>query len=82
MPGGNTVTIASAAFLAVGGFLFGYDSGIISSTIALPNFKEYFNNPSDDTAGGIVSSFQGGAVLGTMINMVSSQHPNRSPRRS
>ncbi|KAI5464404.1 general substrate transporter [Mariannaea sp. PMI_226] len=69
MPSGDTITIASAAFLAVGGFLFGYDSGIISSTIALPHFKEYFNSPSDDTAGGIVSSFQGGAVLGTMINM-------------
>jgi hypothetical protein len=51
--------------------LFGYDSGIISSVIALPNFKEYYNSPSDDIAGGIVSSFQGGAVLGTMINMVS-----------
>ncbi|KPM41233.1 hypothetical protein AK830_g5281 [Neonectria ditissima] len=48
---------------------FGYDSGIISSTIALPHFKEYFDSPSDDIAGAIVSSFQGGAVLGTMINM-------------
>ncbi|KAH8878929.1 general substrate transporter [Thozetella sp. PMI_491] len=70
MARGNTLTIASAAFLAVGGFLFGYDSGIISSTIALPHFKEYFDNPSDDIKGGIVSSFQGGAVLGTMINMI------------
>ncbi|KAF7546530.1 hypothetical protein G7Z17_g8375 [Cylindrodendrum hubeiense] len=69
MPSGDAITIASAAFLAVGGFLFGYDSGIISSTIALPHFIEYFDDPSDDTAGGIVSSFQGGAVLGTMINM-------------
>lgn len=70
MPNGNVITIASAAFLAVGGFLFGYDSGIISSTIALPHFVEYFDKPSDDITGGIVSSFQGGAVLGTIINMV------------
>lgn len=70
MPSGKTLTIASAVFLAVGGFLFGYDSGIISSSIAVPHFKEYFNNPNDDTRGGIVSSFQGGAVLGTIINMV------------
>ncbi|KAH6695351.1 general substrate transporter [Plectosphaerella plurivora] len=69
MPSGDAITIASAVFLAVGGFLFGYDSGIISSTIALDHFKMYFNSPSDDTVGGIVSSFQGGAVLGTMINM-------------
>lgn len=71
MTRGNVITIASAVFLAVGGFLFGYDSGIISSTIALPHFIEYFSNPSDAIAGGIVSSFQGGAVLGTIINMVS-----------
>lgn len=70
-PKGTTITVASAAFLAVGGFLFGYDSGIISSTIALPHFKEYFNDPDSDTRGGIVSSFQGGAILGTIINMVS-----------
>lgn len=71
MPSGNAITVASAIFLAVGGFLFGYDSGIISSSIALPHFKKYFNNPSDDIVGGIVSSFQGGAVFGTIINMVS-----------
>jgi hypothetical protein len=71
MEKGNLLTIFSAIFLAVGGFLFGYDSGIISSSIVLPNFEAYFNNPNDDIVGGIVSSFQGGAVLGTMINMVS-----------
>ncbi|KAL4894275.1 general substrate transporter [Aspergillus ambiguus] len=62
--------VFSAVFLAVGGFLFGYDSGIITSTISLPTFKEYFTNPSDSVTGGIVSSFQGGAILGTMINML------------
>ncbi|KAB8258837.1 general substrate transporter [Aspergillus pseudonomiae] len=63
-------TVFSAIFLAVGGFLFGYDSGIITSTISLPTFQEYFTNPSDTVTGGIVSAFQGGAILGTMVNMV------------
>ncbi|KAL5342200.1 general substrate transporter [Aspergillus crustosus] len=63
-------TVFSAVFLAVGGFLFGYDSGIITSTISLDTFKDYFGNPSSTVTGGIVSSFQGGAILGTMINMV------------
>lgn len=36
--GGTATTVFSAAFLAVGGFLFGYDSGIISSVIALKPF--------------------------------------------
>ncbi|KAL4862994.1 hypothetical protein BDV12DRAFT_206854 [Aspergillus spectabilis] len=63
-------TVFSAVFLAVGGFLFGYDSGIITSTISLDTFRDYFGNPSSTVTGGIVSSFQGGAILGTMINMV------------
>jgi sugar porter (SP) family MFS transporter len=66
---GRATTIFSAVFLALGGFLFGYDSGIITSTIALPTFVDYFGTPSDSTTGGIVSAFQGGAILGTIINM-------------
>jgi MFS family permease len=66
---GRATTVLSAVFLAIGGFLFGYDSGIIGSTIALPTFVEYFGKPSDTTTGGIVSAFQGGAIFGTIINM-------------
>ncbi|KAH8597859.1 general substrate transporter [Bisporella sp. PMI_857] len=66
---GVKVTFLSAIFLAIGGFLFGYDLGIITSTISLPHFKEYFNDPDDNTTGGIVSSFQGGAIVGTVVNM-------------
>lgn len=66
---GRKTTIFSGVFLALGGFLFGYDSGIITSTIALPSFVSYFNEPSDTVTGGIVSAFQGGAILGTIINM-------------
>ncbi|KAF2125668.1 general substrate transporter [Dothidotthia symphoricarpi CBS 119687] len=67
---GLAVTVYSAVFLATGGFLFGFDSGIITSTIALPTFTEYFNNPNDTTVGGIVSAFQGGAIAGTIFNML------------
>lgn len=67
---GQLTTVFSAVFLAIGGFLFGYDSGIITSTIALPTFEDYFSHPSDTVAGGIVSAFQGGAILGTIINML------------
>ncbi|KAJ0331373.1 hypothetical protein COL5a_002914 [Colletotrichum fioriniae] len=52
------------------GFLFGYDSGIITSTIALDTFEKYFSHPSDTVAGGIVSAFQGGAIFGTIVNML------------
>ncbi|KAM0324870.1 hypothetical protein ACHAQA_007836 [Verticillium albo-atrum] len=67
---GRGVTVLSAVFLSIAGFLFGYDSGIITSTIALPAFEEYFDHPNNDTVGGIVSSFQGGAILGTIFNML------------
>ncbi|KAJ0331410.1 hypothetical protein COL922a_012006 [Colletotrichum nupharicola] len=67
---GRLTTVFSAVFLAIGGFLFGYDSGIITSMIALDTFKEYFSDPSDTVTGGIVSAFQGGAILGTIINMM------------
>lgn len=67
---GRAITIFSSILLSTGGFLFGYDSGIITSTIALPTFVDYFNDPSDTVTGGIVSAFQGGAILGTIINML------------
>ncbi|KAJ5282004.1 hypothetical protein N7478_007376 [Penicillium angulare] len=62
-------TLLSAVFLAIGGFLFGYDSGIITSTIGQPEFIKYFSNPNDNTTGGVVSAFQGGAILGTIVNV-------------
>src|SRR6266536_3469765 len=63
---GRLITAGSAVFLAIGGFLFGYDSGIISSTVAQPFFIDYFNSPSNAEAGGIVSSFTGGAIIGAL----------------
>jgi MFS family permease len=59
------------------GFLFGYDSGIITSTISLPTFIDYFSNPSSTVTGGIVSSFQGGAILGTIVNMAGADWAGR-----
>lgn len=59
------------------GFLFGYDSGIITSTIAQPRFVAYFNNPSDTVDGGIVSSFQGGAIAGTMVTFLAADRLGR-----
>lgn len=44
--------------------------GIITSAISVSDFQSYFHNPSDTVTGSIVSSFQGGAVLGTIFNML------------
>ena len=67
---GKGYAVFSTVFLAIGGFLFGYDSGIITSTISLPHFIDYFDAPSATVTGGIVSAFQGGAILGTIWNML------------
>ncbi|KAL2789126.1 sugar transporter [Aspergillus keveii] len=63
---GRLKTAGIATFLAIGGFLFGYDSGIISSSIAQPHFIEYMDDPDSAARGGIVSSFTGGAILGAL----------------
>jgi MFS family permease len=48
------------------GFLFGYDSGVITSTIGQPTFLDYFGQPNASQTGGIVSSFTGGAIIGAL----------------
>ena len=63
---GRLATGGAAVFLAIGGFLFGYDSGIIASTIVQPYFTDYMGTPTSAETGGIVSSFTGGAVLGAL----------------
>jgi hypothetical protein len=60
---GKALVFSCAVFSAIGGFLFGYDSGIISSSIAQPTFIAYFESPSDSVTGAIVSAFQGGCLL-------------------
>ncbi|QIW99101.1 hypothetical protein AMS68_004619 [Peltaster fructicola] len=67
---GKSSALFTSAFLAIGGFLFGFDSGIITQAISVDSFTSYFNNPDDATTGGVVSAFQGGAVLGTIFNML------------
>ncbi len=48
------------------GFLFGYDSGVITSTIGQPTFIDYFGSPNPSETGGIVSGFTGGAIVGAL----------------
>jgi hypothetical protein len=43
----------------LGSFLFGYDSGVIGSTLEQAAFLQQFDHPSDAVTGGIVSSYNG-----------------------
>ncbi|KAJ6093211.1 hypothetical protein N7486_008500 [Penicillium sp. IBT 16267x] len=57
------------AFAALGSFLFGYDSGVISSSIEQNAFLARFGSPrlSDAASGGIISSYTGGAIVGSLL---------------
>ncbi|KAJ5290128.1 Peptidase M13 neprilysin [Penicillium atrosanguineum] len=57
------------AFAGLGSFLFGYDSGVISSSIEQDAFIDRFGSPqlSDAASGGIISSYTGGAIVGSLL---------------
>jgi sugar porter (SP) family MFS transporter len=66
MPKG--IVIFCCIFAALGSFLFGYDSGIIASSIAVPDFVAHIGHGSlsDSATGGIVSAYTGGAIIGSI----------------
>ncbi|KAI8582213.1 hypothetical protein K450DRAFT_171107 [Umbelopsis ramanniana AG] len=56
-----------AAFASIGGFLFGYDQGVMSGIIVMPYWTTYFNNPNDVMTGFIVSIYLLGAFVGGLF---------------
>ncbi|PCH42241.1 general substrate transporter [Wolfiporia cocos MD-104 SS10] len=66
---GRAYNIFSALFSAIGAFLFGCVSGIISSVITFTHFKDFVNNPDNynSLSGAVVSTFTGGCFFGCMI---------------
>ncbi|KAL7270161.1 hypothetical protein RUND412_007139 [Rhizina undulata] len=54
-------------FAALGSFLFGYDSGVMTDVIASANFNAFFHTNSESPIlGAIVSTFAGGACIGAL----------------
>ncbi|KZT07730.1 general substrate transporter [Laetiporus sulphureus 93-53] len=58
-----------AVFCAIGSFLFGYDSGIISSVISFSQFEDFVNDPGNysSLSGAVVSTFTGGCFFGAAV---------------
>ncbi|KAH8903102.1 general substrate transporter [Coniochaeta sp. PMI_546] len=59
--------VLCAGVAGVSGLMFGYDSGIITDTIAQELFLAYFENPSASLIGCVVAMLQAGAAVGAGI---------------
>lgn len=62
-------TIGVAAFAAIGTFLFGFDSGIVTTTIAHQSWKDYFGHPSTAQTGAVVATYIAGECVGAIFQM-------------
>ncbi|OAQ60697.1 MFS sugar transporter [Pochonia chlamydosporia 170] len=68
---GKAYNIGLAIFAAIGSFLFGYDSGVMTDVIASQNFLDFFGTtPTSPTIGAINATFSGGAVFGALFGGV------------
>ncbi|KAI8866858.1 general substrate transporter [Ramicandelaber brevisporus] len=56
----------AASLAAIGGFLYGYDQGVMGSLLAIAPFRDYFDHPTATIRGLIVSAFTLGAFLGSL----------------
>ncbi|CRG91958.1 Facilitated trehalose transporter Tret1 [Talaromyces islandicus] len=54
-------------FATTGSLIYGYDSGIISTTLGQSSFPSYFHKPSDNLIGAIVSTYSGGQGIGNLL---------------
>ncbi|KAL4797012.1 general substrate transporter [Aspergillus venezuelensis] len=56
-----------ALFAAIGTFLFGFDTGIATTTIAHESWIEYMDNPSKGLTGAVVAVYIAGEAVGALF---------------
>ncbi|KAJ5888750.1 Major facilitator superfamily domain general substrate transporter, partial [Penicillium taxi] len=59
-------SLGIAFFAAIGTFLFGFDTGIATTTIAHQSWINYMNKPSNGLTGAVVSVYIAGEALGAL----------------
>lgn len=62
----NFYTFGVAMFAAIGTFLFGFDTGIATTTIAHQSWIEYMQDPSAGLTGAVVAVYIAGEVVGAL----------------
>ncbi|KAF5352978.1 hypothetical protein D9758_007943 [Tetrapyrgos nigripes] len=63
-------TFVVGLFAGLGSFLFGYDTGIITTSIAHESFKAYMGHPNDAMTGAIVSTYIAGEAIGAITQIL------------
>ncbi|KAM5478297.1 hypothetical protein McanCB56680_006547 [Microsporum canis] len=63
---GSGYTFGIALFAAIGTFLFGFDTGIATTTIAHNSWRSYMNNPSNGLTGAVVAVYIAGEAVGAL----------------
>lgn len=64
----DTPKYVVSSITALGGLLFGYDIGIMSSILQMDHFNRYFDFPGPLATGLIVSSLTIGCLLGSLLS--------------
>ncbi|KAL8290587.1 hypothetical protein RQP46_002845 [Phenoliferia psychrophenolica] len=60
----------AGTFAALGSFAFGFDTGIVTTSIAHASFKKAMGNPNAAMTGAIVSTYIAGEAVGAVIQMI------------
>ena len=63
---GDWYTFGVALFAAIGTFLFGFDTGIATTTIAHESWIEYMGHPSEGLTGAVVAVYIAGEACGAL----------------
>ncbi|KAI6557889.1 hypothetical protein MCOR09_009261 [Pyricularia oryzae] len=68
-PANSYYTLGVALFAATGTFLFGFDTGIATTTIAHESWIDYMNHPSNDLTGAVVGVYVSGEAVGSLVQI-------------
>jgi MFS family permease len=65
--GPDKYTLGVAFFAAIGTFLFGFDTGIATTTIAHQSWISYMGHPSKSLTGAVVAVYIAGEAVGALV---------------
>ncbi|KAJ2526688.1 high affinity glucose transporter, partial [Coemansia sp. RSA 1937] len=65
--GNNRRAYLTCSISSLGGFMFGYDTGVLASILEFDKWKSYFHHPGSIGVGVIVSALTAGCFVGSLI---------------